>query len=608
MVNGAPVLDFTRPIDIENMPASLRLSMPSDPARIWPGAPPFFGEELVPHIYTTAGYVGSAARAYPIEDECLRNSTENSERMRTEPAIRECIEARQRAVSGLTWHLQAEDDSDPRQRMLVDQCTKVLRRTSNFLDMRMWLMEAIWLGRSAVFNYYKSMPVGHNRYQCISDWEPRHGDKLMFRYSDGTTDYKRGQLGIRVHATWAMKNLPAHEKNRAMIEATQYGLVRWFDDDERSVVVVHKHMLEDGPWQDPRALGRINGVGIRDRIYYTWLAMTAVETDLLTFLSRAALGVRLWRYPSGNPEWKKNVESAAKAAMQNNMADILFPVEPNEFSNQYGVEQLEPGLGGAQMLVELIEQYYLHRIKRYILGQTSTSESGATGMGSGIAEAHLATFADIITYDATKLSETITRELVQPLIARNWPEMAGCWVQFILNTENADAQRLLQMNQIGWSLGLPIAADQLYTIMGAKKPTASDHVLINPQIALGELQLKQGVQQMQMAEMQMKAQQASMPSQPNAEPKPIPTNAPGAEGTPISSPTEQPVTPEPVSKADLPDSMSAKHRVDGPIVAASPSEQVVNQQPQSGTLSHASRLLTPQWIAGIKDQIARLVA
>ena len=121
-------IDFNRPLDLDNIPASLRNAMPSDPARDWKGAPPFFGEDLVPHLYSTSGYVGSAARTYPIEDECTRNSVENSERMRTEPAIRECIEARQRAVAGLKWHLQPEDEKNKKELTLCTEMTKILNR------------------------------------------------------------------------------------------------------------------------------------------------------------------------------------------------------------------------------------------------------------------------------------------------------------------------------------------------------------------------------------------------------------------------------------------------------------------------------------------------
>jgi hypothetical protein len=618
--NITPGLDLSRPIDLENLPASIRNAMPSDPARDWDGAPPFFGQDLVPHIYTSSGYVGSSARAYPIEDECTRSSPENSERMRTEPAIRECIEARQRAVAGLKWHLQPEDEKNPREKKLCDEMTKILKRTPWFFDMRMWLMEAIWLGKAAVFNNYCSKKVGDNRYICVKSWEPRHGDKLVFRYDDGTPDYQKGQMGIRIHATWAVSNRVAAPAGLGKkIEATQYGLVRWFDDDERRTITLHKHMTEDSPYNDPRSLGRITGVGIRDRIYHCWLAMTYIEQDLLTFISRAALGVRMWRYPSGNPEWKKRVEEAAKNAMQNGYADILFPVEPNEFAAMYGCEQLEPGLGGAQFLSNLIQEFYLRRIKRYILGQTSSSESAASGLGSGISELHMATLADLVQADAIKLSETITTDFLHPLIEMNFPDMAGSWLTFNLSTEHADAQRQLQMLQAAWSMGVDLCTEDLYSIMGTKKPTSMDQIIRNPSIELGNQQVELGRQQLAIAQQQQQMQ-ASGQQQEQPQSSGLP-EAEAAQAQQEQGGQDQGSEQPQLSQEQMPDSLAATHKTVGPTVDAMDASQMPQPNPQTEStnpqskpqppdviLEDVNRLLTPRWLSELKEQIMQLVA
>lgn len=52
--------------------------------------------------------------------------------------------------------------------------------------------------------------------------------------------------------------------------------------------------------------------------------------------------VRIWRYPAGNSKWKEAVEAAAKQAVENGVAEILFPVEPNEYAHEYGVQVVNP--------------------------------------------------------------------------------------------------------------------------------------------------------------------------------------------------------------------------------------------------------------------------
>ena len=44
-----------------------------DPARLWAGAPPNFGMQVVPHIFTAAGSVGLAGKAYLNADEAMRH-------------------------------------------------------------------------------------------------------------------------------------------------------------------------------------------------------------------------------------------------------------------------------------------------------------------------------------------------------------------------------------------------------------------------------------------------------------------------------------------------------------------------------------------------------
>jgi hypothetical protein len=45
--------------------------------------------------------------------------------------------------------------------------------------------------------YHKDWVGGHLR-TIVKRWEPRHGDKLVFRWDDGSHEYDPDQVGIRV--------------------------------------------------------------------------------------------------------------------------------------------------------------------------------------------------------------------------------------------------------------------------------------------------------------------------------------------------------------------------------------------------------------------------
>jgi hypothetical protein len=54
-----------------------------------------------------------------------------------------------------------------------------------------------------------------------------------------------------------------------------------------------------------------------------------------------------------------------------------------------------------------------------VLGQTTTSEARATGMGSGMAKVHNEVRQDIRNADARQIAATVTRDLIYPLLALN---------------------------------------------------------------------------------------------------------------------------------------------------------------------------------------------
>lgn len=448
-------------------------------------APPNYGREVLGHVHTINGRFGIASHAYLNMDEALRDSATNADRMRTDCAIMECVEARQRAVALLPWHIEGEDDKDPRTQELVSEVSAILQETPRFTELRRSLLDAVWYGRAGIANQFATTPVRGKWRTVVGRWEPRHGDKLVFRFDSGDRMVDPNQIGIRVSAAfrrdWGRRNGFGQQK----IMATEMGLVYWLDQWERQTMCVHKHMVEDAPFHDPRSAGRIHGIGIRDRIYWTWYAMVECLQRVIEYLDRAAFGVEVWPYQAGNNVQKQRTEEAAKMAMSGGRTVILAPIPQGEDAQLYMPQLIEPGLGGVSQTMEIIRTFFGHKIKRYILGQTLSSEADATGLGSGVADAHLATFADILAYDARNLEETLTTDLLRVLQHWNFRGTAAqhCKLQFRIDTESDNVQERLQALKSSWEMGLRLKADEVYKLLGTAKPDAEDEVLENPQIA-----------------------------------------------------------------------------------------------------------------------------
>lgn len=467
----------------QTIPRAILNANALDPARSI-NAPPGMGRDVLPHIYTVSGRTGIASNSYLNQDEALRDSRDNADRMRADCGIMECIESRERAVALLSWSIVPEvATSDSKD--LAAKMTRILNRTPRFVELRRNLMEAIWFGRQATNQQYGKTLIDGRWYDTVKRWSPRHGDKLVFRWDDGSGKYDPDQVGIRVGGFWpgewhATDPVTGEEYQR--IQPTQQGLVYWFNALERKQLAVHKHHIEDGPFHDPLMSGRIHGVGIRDRIYWTWYAMIECLQRVIEYLDRAAFGIEVWPYQLGNKTHQKDTEAAAKKAMGGGRTVILAPLPTGESAELFLPRIIQPGLAGINTTIEIIKEYFGHKIKRYILGQTLTSEADATGLGSGVADAHLATFADIINYDAVNLEETITREILEVLQFSNFPASIGTLLQFKINTEADDIQGKMAAYKQAWDMGARLKASEIYDVLGSAIPGPGDETLFNPQL------------------------------------------------------------------------------------------------------------------------------
>ena len=468
------------------IPQNILQQAERDVAMDIPGAPPLLGQMAFPHIFTMAARYGLVSHAYLTDsDEALRHSRANAYRMDNDCVLQEPLEARQRAVAMLPWHIQPENEHSQDQKELAGQLEMILRRTPEFTEVRRQLLTAVFYGRYGVAMQFGSAQVGDHWRTVISRTEPRHGDKLVFRFDDGSHEYRDGQVGIRIASTTQMRGRPMDQWQNVhgkLIQATETGLVRWLTVPEMRTLLVHKHMKEDGPYEDTFSAGRVHGVGIRSKIYWTWYLKQECLQRALDYLDRAALGVEIWRYPAGNPQAKANVEEAAAKYVGGGRSIILFPVLPGDLADSFSVEHIEPGLAGVDSLMQVIKDYFDLQIKRYIMGQTLTSEAEATGLGSGVADAHLATFADIVAYDARNLEETLTSQLVRTLQLWNFPQSAHYHMKFAIDTESDNAGELMEAIRAAYDMGIRMKESDVADKLGISLAQNDDRAVFNPMV------------------------------------------------------------------------------------------------------------------------------
>lgn len=446
-----------------------------------PGLPPGNGRAAIPHAAGFLGMaVGGAARVWWPSDQVLRQARRHAVKMRSDTSVMECVELRERATALLDWRIECDREDAPYQEAKAI-LEKIFRRIPRFTQYRENLLHAIWFGRYGVANVYAWDWIDRRRCVVVQSWTPLHGDKLVWRAEADPADVFDG-LGIRVGGTTGPSDKVRswYEEHRRWIESTEFGWAYFPPPAKRDVLIVHRHYIEDGEYEEPFHAGRVYGVGIRDRIYWIWYQKQDALAWLMEFLERSAFGIELWYYPAGNLEGREEMKRAAAERAGPNKNILLVPRPPGVEGAVYGVERIEPSQAGAGVLKEIILEYFGHQIKRYILGQTLTTEAHATGLGSNLAAIHLDTFLQIIRYDAINLQETITDQLLRRLANWNFPELDPAAFRLVIELERDDTHQRLEAIQAAFNMGLKLRSEDLRQLLDLTQPAPDEEFLQNP--------------------------------------------------------------------------------------------------------------------------------
>ncbi|GAB6185886.1 phage portal protein family protein [Thermopirellula anaerolimosa] len=458
-------------------PRRLDLTQSGTESRLLPN----LGQSAVPHVVTFAGVYGGGSKSYMSSDEALQHSWSNAQYLRQDVAVMEPLEVRKRAVALLDWHIEPDDPDDPEQAEAAEEVTYLLRRLPNFTQYRETLLEAVFYGRYAVVNRCRWFSRKGRQLIGVGHWRPLHGDKLVWRWIDDRGDFDPEEFGIRISLATPGEGASRYrawaEANGGRILTTHLGPAFFPPEHLRELITIHRHTVEDGDYHAPQNAARVFGVGVRSRIYWSWYQKQEALAWLMEFLERSALGIELWYYPAGSERAKEDMVRAATERIGNARNVLIIPRPAGPEGGAYGVQLVHPDLSGAHTLKDIITEYFGHQIKRYILGQTLTTEAHATGLGSNLASIHLDTFLQIVQYDSINLAETLTTELVARIVKWNYPWFDECPSRLVIETEKPDVLERLQALQAAYGMGLPIRARDVRELLGLAEPAEDEEIL-----------------------------------------------------------------------------------------------------------------------------------
>jgi len=433
------------------------------------GLPPGGGRHIIPPQFTFNALTNSQAKAWQIRfDNALRASRENAWRMRLDPMIDACLDVRVTPTALLPVSVKPQDDDDPQQAAAAKRQQALLRRIPRVTELRKWLSkEGLFIGRAgAQITYGWTQDRQTGRMMCYPDgYTPLNGDKLQFAW-DGTP-------GIAVNSGSGLLSHP----NCVMLD----GFPVYFPTaQERPGLLVHRSFTEDADFYRPWFGGSIHGTGLRGKLYWLWALKSQLWQMSMDFLRWFAKGFTVYYYEHGNQSHAQAIQAAVESS--DGSSAMLYPIfgelaDPKSgkpyFSKPF--EHIAVSNASPEFLQKLITEYLDDQIRFIILHQNLTTSTAATGLGSGVANAHQSTFDNLVKLDATVLDDTFTEEVLAVMYATNEPGIPCGRVMSQVDSPNVD--QMMTAAQTIVSLGGTVPAQPLLDAAGIPEAKAGETLL-----------------------------------------------------------------------------------------------------------------------------------
>lgn len=346
-----------------------------------------------------------------------------------DPHIYAELSKRKRTVIGLPWSIVPPYEATAQELESLAKLNTLLSSLPDFEDMLLDLLDAIGHGFSCVELTWANTD---------GIWAPvkfMHRPQSWFKLDTET----RSELRLR----------------EGGYQGTELWPFGW---------IVHKHFAKSG------YLAR---AGLFRVLAWPWLMKQFSLRDLAEYLEIYGLPVKIGKYPRSAPEEDKDNLSRAIQQLGRSVSGVM----PDDMS----LEFLKESLGSSDPFMGMVN-YCDSVISQAILGQTLSSSSQSTGLGSGVANLHGEVRQDLLEADAAQLSSTLSAQLINPLLEINgWA--SGRKFSFVFDTStqgdlNLFASSIKLLSEAGLSMpeewvrkkaGIPEPSKTEKTIGGTAK-------------------------------------------------------------------------------------------------------------------------------------------
>jgi len=157
--------------------------------------------------------------------------------------------------------------------------------------------------------------------------------------------------------------------------------------------------------------GYLGRMGLHRALVWPFLYKAYSLGDFAEFLETYGLPIVLGKYHQGASKEEKASLMRAVTALGHDARAIM----PTDMAIE--IQKVTTDGSGTPHLAMI--DWADRAQSKAVLGQTTSSEARATGLGSGVAQVHADVRDDIRNADARQIAGTITRDLIYPLLALN---------------------------------------------------------------------------------------------------------------------------------------------------------------------------------------------
>ena len=414
---------------------------------------------VLPHAFTFASVWNSISRVYSYRwDEALKHLPENALAMRRDCYIRSLLQERAMPTVNRKWQIVGDSKTDPTQVATAKALTAITKLTPHLKRQLKYLCEATWYGRYGSQIVWRQRRVlGQDRW-CVVRHKPVNGDKIQYQW-DGTP--------CVAISTQIAGQFPPD----AIINTDRMPVLRLIRDSWRQQFIIHRHEVDDADYFDGEMAGAVEGVGLRTVIYWAWWLRDEMLSWAVDFMRRVGtMGLLIFPYEAGNDASKQKAEENAQAVCEKTA--MTMPVHlDGRGGNALAPIHITSNTQGIDALQRMIADYFEAHIERMIVGQSMSSGTDSSGSlgGTGRAEFAENTKFQLLHYDADNLAETLTSDLIAPMMKLNFPQF-DFPMRLEFQVEDPDQKEKAESVKSLAPLGVTFDLDEVRELTGMSKP------------------------------------------------------------------------------------------------------------------------------------------